>query len=151
MILLDAVEPAQRLSTLKHAEQCGGWVVITSKQDYGLAIQQQLERMGEQHRLLQKHSAKVYAKNWWKSGDKRQHKGGELFYWRPQGAPDLKLEEMEQLPPVPLFEDWREDIMIVKQPIVSTSVNELEAKQFPSGAKWALSPWSCRGQTRGDH
>mmetsp|Transcript_39107 Transcript_39107/g.80074 ORF Transcript_39107/g.80074 Transcript_39107/m.80074 type:complete len:194 (-) Transcript_39107:312-893(-) len=71
LILLDAVEPMQRREVLRQATQCQTWMIVTSKQDYGIVIQQQFKGMGDQHALLKKHSSNVYAKNWWRSGDKR--------------------------------------------------------------------------------
>jgi len=83
------------------------------------AIQHQLGAMGEQHKLLQEHTAKVYAKNWWKNGDKKQHQGGELFYWRQHGAPDLKLAGLGQQPPIQLLQDWNEDIAVYQDNVQS--------------------------------
>jgi len=55
--------------------------------------------------LLQKESAKVYAKSWWRTGDKRQHQGKVLQYWRPHGAPPFKLEEVAGTAPIPMLQD----------------------------------------------
>ena len=62
MILLEAVEPDQRLEVLQRASTCQHWVVITSKKPQAPEVQRALEEMGAKHPLLQPTSPKVYAK-----------------------------------------------------------------------------------------
>ena len=107
LILLDAVEPEQRMDVLLRAQACPRWAIITSKKQQAPEIARTLEAMGIQHPLLTPSSPKVYAKRWWESGDKRQHVGGELVYWLPEGEGPLEVKEIGMQLPIPYSANWR--------------------------------------------
>ena len=82
-----------------------------------------MESQGKKREVLTGGSEKVYQKGWWKTGDKRQFKGGRIYYWREHGLPALDLEEIDRRPPFALRGDWGEEMQVYQ-------------KHVQSGAHW---------------